>query len=82
MPSNGRPGAGRPGKLPQVWKTSLKSSGYVSDLRCILPFMIAMGGEYYGKDRGHDVRNIADEPSGRPIVESWVGPVNWPAPKE
>lgn len=68
-----------PGRLPQVWKTSLKSVGTMGDLRYILPFMVAVGGEYYGRNVGHDVRNVPDDAAGRAIVESWTGPVHWPA---
>jgi hypothetical protein len=63
-----------PGRLPQVWKTSVTSVGSIGDLRYVLPFMIAMGGDYFQKNAGHQQLQIPDDARGRVIVDSWIGP--------
>lgn len=63
-----------PGRLPQVWKTSITSVGSRGDLRYVLPFMIAMGGDYFQKNAGHLEIQIPDDATGRAVVDSWIGP--------
>lgn len=63
-----------PGRLPQVWKTSVTSVGTMGDLRYVLPFMIAMGANFFEKNAGHQELQIPDDARGRAIVDSWIGP--------
>lgn len=48
-----------PGKLPQLWKTTLTSTGSIGDLREVIPYMIAVAVNAFG------VNLVGEERQGR-----------------
>lgn len=41
-----------PGRLPQLWKTTVQSDGASSDIRIVLPYLITVAADYFGTNTG------------------------------